>query len=38
MPKRNRFCAKCGKTQRLTILHGWVHYSEVDAVICAVEW
>lgn len=35
---RHRFCAKCGKTQKWGLFSGWFHVSEVDAVICAVEW
>lgn len=33
-----RFCAKCGKTRRWSLFRGWFHVSEVDAVICEVEW
>lgn len=35
---RRRFCAKCHKTQEWLLFRGWVHVSEVDAVICKVEW
>lgn len=33
-----RFCPKCFKTEAWSLFRGWTHLSEVDAVICEVEW
>lgn len=34
----HRFCPKCDKSMKWYLFSGWRHISEVDAVICAVEW
>lgn len=34
----HRFCPKCDKSMKWYPFSGWRHISEVDAVICEVEW